>query len=1004
MNLPWLIYILLSPSFCLLVTTSEAAADGVPSFEAPPLLYRPKFRYWLPDASVSPQSIVDDINHIASVGAGGLEFLPFYNYGLGPALTDWSIYGFGTEAFKNVFSSALNASVGHQLAFDFAFGANQGAGVPSTVETLGLAKELVYGNTTVQSGEDYNGSVPEPNVEYNKLTGFMNTPEPWGSNELFAVVAGKIVTEVLLAEYFYLSVLDEDSLVDLTNLTTQGHLSWRAPDGNDTWVIFAIYERFTNQRSCVGASNATTMLANGSWVVDHWSAAGAKKTTDFWDQQILSDEVIVTLLEDAGEYAWEDSMEIQAALPWTPGLSSRFESLHGYGVIKYLPILFHATNAWDGYLPPYNITYTLGTYVSDGGPYVQDYKTALSQGYLEYLQHYDKWTDTRGLELSNQPAYNMPVDMTESIPFVQVPELESLGFKESVNMYRQFTGAAHLAGRNVISTEIGAVLGGAYKQRVPELKSLLDGSFAAGVNVMVLHGYAYSGDYVGTTWPGYTPFQYEYSEMWNPRQPSWQHLDDLMLYSARNSMIMRSGVPKVDLAFYYFENPYRFGVGVYPEGDMNALGYTFEYLGPQNLVSDQARVTNSVLAAEGPAYKALILYNQTQITANTSAALVEFAQEGLPIYIVGSIPNTTVGSTGQEEVSANMANLIKYEVVHLLSTEDFSPSTLRADGIPARTSLNDIYNASGLYTFWTSETESKSDYVYLYNAGDDATFNVSFAVTSDVEAVILDAWSGKQSTMAVYETSSTGITTKVSLKANQTTIIALQPPQGPRAAVHAVNYSSNIDAVHFTDDGLLEALVSDSSEAWMTLSNGSQVILPRDSRSDEMSIILGPWDLTVESHGPSLDNDTLEGNTTIIKIGTLPELTPWTNIDGLEQVSGVGTYSTSFQWFRDSQAAICIDFGPVLNTLRAWINGNQISPVDPTNPTADISNFVVNGENTIQVKVTSTLFNAVRANVDRVFSIGYGPSTPAYYTEQDWQEFGLIGPVELRTFRKIILA
>lgn len=256
----------------------------------------------LPDASVPIQSVVDDIGYIASVGAGGLEFLPFYNYGIGPELTDWSIYGFGTQAFKEVFSAALDASAAHDVAFDFAFGANQGAGVPSAVETPGLAKELVLGNVTLRPGETYEGPVPQPNVYYNKLTGFMSPPEPWGSNELVAVVAAREVAEVLLAEYFYLSTLDKDSLTDLTNLKRQNQLSWTAPEGNGTWVIFGIYERYTNQRSCTAAKNATTVLSNGSWVVNHWSAAGASKMTNFWDQQLLSDESIMSLVNEVGEY------------------------------------------------------------------------------------------------------------------------------------------------------------------------------------------------------------------------------------------------------------------------------------------------------------------------------------------------------------------------------------------------------------------------------------------------------------------------------------------------------------------------------------------------------------------------------------------------------------------------------------------------------------------------------------------------------------------------------
>lgn len=99
-----------------------------------------------------------------------------------------------------------------------------------------------------------------------------------------------------------MSVVDETSLVDLTNLTHQGSFTWTAPEGNGTWIIFAIYERYTNQRSCVSVSNATTALGNGSWIVDHWSSNGAKKMTDFWDQQILSDAGIATLLREAGGY------------------------------------------------------------------------------------------------------------------------------------------------------------------------------------------------------------------------------------------------------------------------------------------------------------------------------------------------------------------------------------------------------------------------------------------------------------------------------------------------------------------------------------------------------------------------------------------------------------------------------------------------------------------------------------------------------------------------------
>ncbi|KAH8161073.1 hypothetical protein CIB48_g7179 [Xylaria polymorpha] len=82
--------------------SSRAEPALLPGFDSPSSEYRPKFRYWFPEASVPHHSVTRDIDEVAAVGGGGIEFLPFYNYGLGPATTDWSIYGFGTEAFNSL--------------------------------------------------------------------------------------------------------------------------------------------------------------------------------------------------------------------------------------------------------------------------------------------------------------------------------------------------------------------------------------------------------------------------------------------------------------------------------------------------------------------------------------------------------------------------------------------------------------------------------------------------------------------------------------------------------------------------------------------------------------------------------------------------------------------------------------------------------------------------------------------------------------------------------------
>lgn len=83
---------------------------------------------------------------MADAGAGGFEFLPYYQFGQ-PA-TDWSKYGYGTTAFRALFRAAMESAEDQNMLMDFAVGANQGQGVPALPETPGLAVHLVYTHTT----------------------------------------------------------------------------------------------------------------------------------------------------------------------------------------------------------------------------------------------------------------------------------------------------------------------------------------------------------------------------------------------------------------------------------------------------------------------------------------------------------------------------------------------------------------------------------------------------------------------------------------------------------------------------------------------------------------------------------------------------------------------------------------------------------------------------------------------------------------------------------------
>lgn len=104
-------------------------------------------------------------------------------------------------------------------------------------------------------------------------------------------------------------------------------------------------------------------------------------------------------------------MEMYAPAFWTPDFLAEFKARRKYDLTKYLPVLFNGDNTWGQILPPYgNRTFTgAGT---DGGQGVNDdYRTTLTELNQRYIQHMQDWSHQKGLEFSNQPAYNLPLDM-----------------------------------------------------------------------------------------------------------------------------------------------------------------------------------------------------------------------------------------------------------------------------------------------------------------------------------------------------------------------------------------------------------------------------------------------------------------------------------------------------------------------------------------------------------------------------------------------------------------
>lgn len=94
------------------------------------------------------------------------------------------------------------------------------------------------------------------------------------------------------------------SISDITGIVSKnGTISISFPTNSSAinFVIYAAYYALSGDRACVSGPYPQTFLQNGSFVVDHFSANGAKVTTDFLEKYVMIDGVRA-LLQQIGGY------------------------------------------------------------------------------------------------------------------------------------------------------------------------------------------------------------------------------------------------------------------------------------------------------------------------------------------------------------------------------------------------------------------------------------------------------------------------------------------------------------------------------------------------------------------------------------------------------------------------------------------------------------------------------------------------------------------------------
>ncbi|KAI8240548.1 hypothetical protein K4K55_000673 [Colletotrichum sp. SAR 10_96] len=665
-------------------------------------------------------------------------------------------------------------------------------------------------------------------------------------------------------------------------------------------------------------------------------------------------------------------MEIDTALWWTHDFADSFRTQRRYDIATCLPFLIQRENYWAAQNLPYGESFlsqdnnTLVSRCND------DYRLTLQHGYKKYIRTTSEWALERGLEYSNHPAYNLPLNMLDSIPLVNAPEGESLGFNDSPSLYRHLSGPAHMARNSVISSEAGVVNGASYTQTIQDLLRTVCRGLAGGLSMNVFHGYAYSGVYAQTTWPGYTVFSYTFTDMWGTRMPAWRSrhngedgagfMADAMGYVARNQFISQIGTARVDLAFYQYAAP--FAKVVYDSDNLGKLGFTYDYLGPVSFSSSNAIVgEGGVLAPDGPAYKALTFADQTKLTPEMAAQTKALAEAGLSIFVIGSTDFQSVGVDGAASVPEIMANALAMEGVTVLASAEELPAALAALNIRPRVSFLDVAGRTP-YT--------------------------------------LDAWTGSVSPLLQYTIEDNNIVVPVTLAANQTTILAFFNQTSASGDKNGTSILPRPPSTHITSiSGPLEALLYTATQdantttatnntritahlgpgtATVTLATGQTLTFTASQLPEATD--LDAWNITVNDWRSDNDSFSME---TAITPHRFPDtrLAPWKDMDpvNLGDTSGTADYETTFRTpfssVADQRLGARLHLGAITDAVILWVNGDKVIFDVNSSPdvVVDITKYLnpAGADNVVKVEVASTLYNRHPLSISRTDSFVLSP-------------------------------
>jgi hypothetical protein len=756
-------------------------------------------------------------------------------------------------------------------------------------------------------------------------------------------------TVAIIAARLGNSKIMENSLTDISGLILQGVNTWSIPEGEWEIHVFSVEE-------CAFRTTFTDLK-----YVDLLDNQAVNKfisiTYDEYYKRMpeyFGDVIKAVITDEPGVYCGIKEYFINPeTIPWTPSLFDQFKIRKGYDLKKYLPALWEDIG---------NQTIKIRT----------DFYSFYSELFEEtYFKNLRQWCDDHRIKLNIQPSHEeslkyatrMMGNYFKVMQYSNLPGADEVYFWDKQNITPKIaSSAARSFGYLTTYCEVFAAYG--WDMTLAKMKGISDWLFTRGINRLQLSAYYFAMD-------GNWRFEIPPSLFF--QNPFWEYMPHYSEYVSRLTYMLSQGQQVVPIAMLY---PIQTAMGVLSASNDSIIDQIDKDLKQLSTLLLQNQYDYNFIDETSLEEKILIIKNddKTVLRMQIGSVLADFE-----LLI---LPNVSILS----KKSLDQIKLFYKNGGKIIAFGSLPKLTPDGNSILDKTS--DIWKESSSQ-ITIAENEKGGAAIFIKNEMGQVINTIGQYLSPDIRLKTpqknISYIHSKKDKMDVYyltNSDTTSIQTEISFSVKGTPQI-WNPENGHISMVSDFWVEDQRTKMPLNLDGYGSVLVVFDKARDNLPSNQELGLQPETIFLNDL------WEFSLmdSNHTPEWRRS---GSWTVPQ--TLLQKDGSMEAPAYPYFSGTAIYQQQFHYdhfLMKGDRKYILDAGSVKNILEVWLNGRKVGVRCWPPYQADISDFLVEGENELKLLVTNTMANR------------YKKIQKSYPTGEQWGKVlpsGLLDPVRIEIF------